>query len=142
MSGLGGAAERERAVGLKAQASFTGAVEGVTGQGRAEIRDGQLHDLPRARRRGRRAGPPTPARPAVPGAGAIDFVLAGDVLADASRPRFVSDDHQRILGKGEVLLRNGHLAHEFTLLVPPAAVRQAPREMRTAFTDDLARQAR
>ena len=64
--------------------------------------------------------------------GAIDFVLAGDVLRTPV-VRFVSGD-VRILGKGEILLRTGELAHEFTLLVPPAAVRRAPREMRAAFT--------
>jgi len=48
--------------------------------------------------------------------------------------RFVSGD-VKILGKGEIQLRTGELAHEFTLLVPPAAVRRAPKEMRSAFTE-------
>ena len=117
---------------LKAQASFTGAVEGVTGQGRAEIRDGQLHDLPVLGAVAAALDLPL-LRDLRFQEGAIDFVLAGDVL-QTPVVRFVSGD-VRILGKGEVLLRNGHLAHEFTLLVPPAAVRQAPREMRTAFTE-------
>jgi uncharacterized protein involved in outer membrane biogenesis len=117
---------------LKAQASFTGAVEGVTGQGRAEIRDGQLHDLPVLGAVAAALDLPL-LRDLRFQEGAIDFVLAGDVL-QTPVVRFVSGD-VRILGKGEVLLRNGHLAHEFTLLVPPAAVRRAPREMRTAFTE-------
>jgi hypothetical protein len=65
--------------------------------------------------------------------GAVDFVLAGDVLRTPV-VRFVARD-VRILGKGEILLRTGELAHELTLLVPPAAVRRAPREVRAAFTD-------
>ncbi len=65
--------------------------------------------------------------------GAIDFTLAGDVLGTPS-VRFVSGD-VRILGKGEISLRTGELAHELTLLVPPAVLRRAPREMRTAFTE-------
>jgi len=65
--------------------------------------------------------------------GAIDFTLAGDVLRTPV-VRFISGD-VRILGKGEVQLRTGELAHQFTLLVPQAAVRRAPKEMRTAFTD-------
>jgi hypothetical protein len=117
---------------LGAQASFTGTAEGVTGQGHAEIRDGRLHDLP--------------VLGAVAAAldlphlrnlrfqeGAIDFTLAGDVLRTPV-VRFVSGD-VRILGKGEVLLRTGELAHQLTLLVPAAVVRRAPKEMRTAFTD-------
>lgn len=117
---------------LQAQGSFTGAAEGVTGQGHAEIRDGQLHDLP--------------ALGAVASAldlpllrdlrfeeGAIDFVLAGDVLRTPV-VRFIARD-VKILGRGEVLLSTGVLAHELTLLVPPAVVRRAPREMRAAFTE-------
>ena len=117
---------------LQAQASFTGAAEGVVGQGHAEIRDGQLHDFP--------------ALGAVASAldlpllrdlrfeeGAIDFVLAGDVLRTPV-VRFIARD-VKILGRGEVLLPTGVLAHELTLLVPPAVVRRAPREMRAAFTE-------
>ena len=48
--------------------------------------------------------------------------------------RFIAGD-VKILGKGEVQLATGELAHELTLLVPQAVVRRAPREMRSAFTD-------
>jgi hypothetical protein len=65
--------------------------------------------------------------------GIIDFTLAGDILR-TPLVRFVSGD-VKILGKGEIQLRTGELAHEFTLLVPPAAVRRAPKEMRSAFTE-------
>ena len=47
--------------------------------------------------------------------------------------RFIARD-VKVLGKGEILLRSGTLAHEFTLLVPPEVVRRAPREIRSAFT--------
>jgi hypothetical protein len=117
---------------LQARARIVGAAEGPTGRGRAEIRDGQLLDVP--------------ALGAVAAAldlpllrdlrfeeGAIDFVLAGDVLRTPV-VRFVAGD-VKILGKGDIQLRNGELAHELTLLVPPAIVRRAPREMRTAFTE-------
>jgi hypothetical protein len=117
---------------LQAQASFTGTAEGVAGKGHAEIRDGKLLDF------------------TVLGAVAaaldlpllrdlrfqecvIDFVLAGEVLRTPV-VRFISGD-VKILGKGEVRLQTGELAHEFTLLVPLAVVRRAPREMRAAFTE-------
>ena len=117
---------------LQAQASFTGAAEGVAGQGHAEIRNGQLHDLPVLGAVAAALDLPL-LRDLRFQEGAIDFVLAGDVLRTPV-VRFVSGD-VRILGKGEVLLRKGELAHELTLLVPPAAVRRAPREMRSAFTE-------
>ena len=117
---------------LQAQASFTGAAEGATGQGHAEIRDGQLHDFPVLGAVATALNLPL-LRDLRFQEGAIDFVLAGDVLRTPV-VRFVSGD-VRILGKGEILLRTGELAHEFTLLVPPAAVRRAPREMRAAFTE-------
>jgi uncharacterized protein involved in outer membrane biogenesis len=129
MSALGGRSLSGR---LRAQASFTGAAEGVTGQGHAEIRDGQLHDFPVLGTVAAALDLPL-LRDLRFQEGAIDFVVAGDVL-QTPEVRFVSGD-VRILGKGEVLLRTGQLAHEFTLLVPPAAVRRAPREMRTAFTE-------
>jgi uncharacterized protein involved in outer membrane biogenesis len=129
MSALGGPSLSGR---LRAQASFTGAAEGVTGQGHAEIRDGQLHEFPVLGTVAAALDLPF-LRDLRFQEGAIDFAVAGDVL-ETPVVRFVSGD-VRILGKGEVLLRTGQLAHEFTLLVPPAAVRRAPREMRTAFTE-------
>ncbi len=129
MSALGGPSLGGR---LRAQASFTGAAEGVTGQGHAEIRDGQLHEFPVLGTVAAALDLPL-LRDLRFQEGAIDFVVAGDVL-QTPVVRFVSGD-VRILGKGEVLLRTGQLAHEFTLLVPPAAVRRAPREIRTAFTE-------
>ena len=117
---------------LQAQASFTGGAEGATGQGHAEIRDGQLHDFPVLGAVATALNLPL-LRDLRFQEGAIDFVLAGDVLRTPAI-RFVSGD-VRILGKGEVLLRTGNLAHEFTLLVPAAAVRRAPREVRAAFTE-------
>jgi hypothetical protein len=129
MSALGGPSLSGR---LRAQASFTGAAEGVTGQGHAEIRDGQLHEFPVLGTVAAALDLPL-LRDLRFQEGAIDFVVAGDVL-QTPVVRFVSGD-VRILGKGEVLLRTGQLAHEFTLLVPPAAVRRAPRELRTAFTE-------
>jgi uncharacterized protein involved in outer membrane biogenesis len=117
---------------LQAEASFTGAAEGTTGQGHAEIRDGQLHDFPALGVVAAALDLPL-LRDLRFQEGAIDFVLAGEVLRTPV-VRFVSGD-VRILGKGEILLRTGDLAHEFTLLVPPAVVRRAPREMRAAFTE-------
>jgi uncharacterized protein involved in outer membrane biogenesis len=117
---------------LQAQATFTGAAEGVTGQGHAEIRDGQLHDFPVLGAVATALDLPL-LRDLRFQEGAIDFVLAGDVLKTPV-VRFVARD-VKILGRGEVLLRTGALAHEFTLLVPPAVVRRAPREMRAAFTE-------
>ena len=116
---------------LEAQASLTGTAEGATGQGHAEIRDGRLHDFPVLGAVAAALDLPL-LRDLRFQEGAIDFVLAGDVLRTPV-VRFVAGD-VRILGKGEILLRTGELAHEFTLLVPPAAVRRAPREMRAAFT--------
>jgi AsmA-like C-terminal region len=117
---------------LQAQASITGASEGATGQGHAEIRDGQLRDLPVLGAVAAALDLPL-LRDLRFQEGAIDFILAGDVL-QTPMVRFVSGD-VRIIGKGEVLLRTGELNHELTLLVPAAVVRRAPREMRTAFTD-------
>ena len=117
---------------LQAQASFTGTAEGVTGQGHGEIRDGQLHDFPVLGAVAAALDLPL-LRDQRFQEGAIDFVLAGNVLRTPV-VRFVSGD-VKILGKGEVRLTTGELAHECTLLVPQAAVRRAPREMRTAFTD-------
>ena len=116
---------------LEAQASLTGTAEGITGQGHAEIRDGRLHDFPVLGAVAAALDLPL-LRDLRFQEGAIDFVLAGDVLRTPV-VRFVAGD-VRILGKGEIMLRTGELAHEFTLLVPPAAVRRAPREMRAAFT--------
>jgi AsmA protein len=120
---------------LQARATFTGAAEGVAGQGHAEIRDGQLHDFPVLGAVAAALNLPL-LRDLRFQEGAIDFVLAGDVLRTPV-VRFVSGE-VRILGKGEVLLRTGELAHELTLLVPTATVRRAPREMRAAFTERAA----
>jgi uncharacterized protein involved in outer membrane biogenesis len=117
---------------LQAQASFTSAAEGVTGQGHAEIRDGQLHDFPVLAAVASALDLPL-LRDQRFQEGAIDFVLAGDVLR-TPLVRFVAGD-VKILGKGEVQLATGELAHELTLLVPEGTVRRAPQEMRTAFTD-------
>ena len=116
---------------LEAQASFTSTAEGPTGQGHAEIRDGRLHDFPVLGAVAAALDLPL-LRDLRFQEGAIDFALAGDVLR-TPLVRFVSGD-VRILGKGEILLRTGELAHALTLLVPPAAVRRAPREIRAAFT--------
>jgi uncharacterized protein involved in outer membrane biogenesis len=116
---------------LEAQASLTGTADGATGHGHAEIRDGRLHDFPVLGAVAAALDLPL-LRDLRFQEGAIDFVLAGNVLRTPVI-RFVAGD-VRILGKGEILLRTGELAHEFTLLVPPAAVRRAPREMRAAFT--------
>jgi hypothetical protein len=117
---------------LQAQASFTGAAAGVAGQGHAEIRDGQFHDLPVLGAVAAALDLPL-LRDLRFQEGAIDFVLAGDVLRTPV-VRFIAGD-VKILGRGEVQLRAGTLAHELTLLVPPAVLRRAPREMRTAFTE-------
>ena len=117
---------------LQAQANFTGAAEGVTGQGHAEIRDGQLHDFPVLGAVAAALDLPL-FRDLRFQEGTIDFVLAGDVLRTPV-VRFVARD-VKVVGRGEVLLRTGVLAHEFTLLVPPAVVRRAPREMRAAFSE-------
>ena len=117
---------------LQAQARITGTAEGPAGQGHAEIREGQLLDFPVLGAVAAALDLPL-LRELRFEEGAIDFVLAGDVLRTPV-VRFVSRD-VKILGKGEILLRNGELAHELTLLVPPAAVRRAPREMRAAFTE-------
>ena len=116
---------------LEARANLTGTGEGATGEGHAEIRDGRLHDFPVLGAVAAALDLPL-LRDLRFQEGAIDFVLAGDVLRTPV-VRFVSGD-VRILGKGEILLRTGELAHQFTLLVPPAALRRAPREMRAAFT--------
>src|SRR5262249_5680524 len=126
---LGGQRLRGR---LQAQASFTGTAEGVTGQGHGEIRDGQLHDFPVLGAVAAALDLPL-LRDQRFQEGAIDFVLAGNVLRTPVI-RFISGD-VKILAKGEVHLTTGELAHECTLLVPEAAVRRAPKEMRTAFTD-------
>jgi uncharacterized protein involved in outer membrane biogenesis len=117
---------------LQAQASLTATAEGATGQGHAEIRDGRLLDFPVLGAIAATLDLPL-LRDLRFEEGAIDFVLAGDVLSTPA-VRFIARD-VKILGKGEVLLRTGALAHELTLLVPAAAVRRAPREMRTAFTE-------
>lgn len=117
---------------LLAQASFTGTVEGPAGRGHAEIRDGQLLDFPVLGTVAAALDLPL-LRDLRFEEGAIDFVLAGEVLRTPG-VRFIARD-VKILGKGEVLLRSGTLAHELTLYVPPAAVRRAPREVRAAFTE-------
>ena len=117
---------------LAAQASLAGTAEGLTGQGHAEIRDGRLHNLPVLAAVAAALDLPH-LRDLRFQEGIIDFTLAGDVLRTPV-VRFVSGD-VKILGKGEIQLRTGELAHEFTLLVPPAAVRRAPKEMRSAFTE-------
>ena len=109
-----------------------GTAEGPAGRGHAEIREGQLLDFPVLGAVAAALDLPL-LRELRFEEGAIDFVLAGDVLR-TPMVRFVSRD-VKILGKGEILLRKGELAHELTLLVPPAAVRRAPREMRAAFTE-------
>ena len=117
---------------LQAKATLTGTAEGTTGHGHAEIRDGQLDDFPVLGTVATALNLPL-LRDLRFDEGAIDFVLAGDVLRTPV-VRFIARD-VKIIGKGEVLLRSGVLAHELTLLVPPAAVRRAPREMRAAFTE-------
>jgi hypothetical protein len=117
---------------LQATATVTGTAEGVSGEGHAEIRDGQLVDFPVLGTVATALNLPL-LRDLRFDEGAIDFVLAGDVLRTPV-VRFIARD-VKILGKGEVLLRSGTLAHELTLLVPPAVVRRAPREMRSAFTE-------
>jgi uncharacterized protein involved in outer membrane biogenesis len=117
---------------LQARASITGTAEGPVGQGHAEIRDGQLLDFPVLGAVAAALELPL-LRDLRFEQGAIEFALAGDVLRTAA-VRFVARD-VKILGKGEIQLRSGTLAHELTLLVPPAAVRRAPREMRIAFTE-------
>jgi len=129
LASLGG---RKLSGRLQAEASFTGAAEGATGQGHAEIRDGQLHDLPVLGAVATALDLPL-LRDQRFQEGSIDFVLAGDVLRTPV-VRFISGD-VKILGKGEVRLATGELAHELTLLVPEATVRRAPKEMRNAFTD-------
>jgi AsmA-like C-terminal region/AsmA family len=117
---------------LQVRARITGTAEGPAGQGHAEIRDGELLDFPVLGAVAAALDLPL-LRELRFEEGAIDFVLAGDVLRTPV-VRFVARD-VKILGKGEIRLRNGELAHELTLLVPPAVVRRAPREMRTAFTE-------
>ena len=117
---------------LQARARITGTAEGPAGQGHAEIRDGRLLDFPVLGAVAAALDLPL-LRELRFEEGAIDFVLAGDVLRTPV-VRFIARD-VKILGKGEILLRNGELAHELTLLVPPAVVRRAPREMRAAFTE-------
>jgi uncharacterized protein involved in outer membrane biogenesis len=117
---------------LQARARIAGAAEGPTGRGRAEIRDGQLLDLPVLGAVAAALDLPL-LRDLRFEEGVIDFVLADDVLRTPV-VRFVAGD-VKILGKGEIRLRNGELAHELTLLVPPAIVRRAPREMRASFTE-------
>lgn len=129
MATLGGRSLSGR---LQAQATLAGTGEGMSGRGHAEIRDGQLHDFPVLSAVATALDLPV-LRDQRFQEGSIDFTLAGDVLGTPS-VRFVSGD-VRILGKGEVSLRTGELAHEFTLLVPAAALRRAPREMRAAFTE-------
>ena len=129
LAALGGRSMSGR---LEAQASFKGTAEGVAGHGHAEIRDGQLHDFPVLGAVATALNLPL-LRDLRFQEGAIDFVLAGDVLKTPV-VRFIARD-VKIIGRGEVLLRTGVLAHELTLLVPPAVVRRAPREMRSAFTE-------
>jgi AsmA-like C-terminal region len=117
---------------LQAQASVTGAGGGATGHGHAEIRDGKLRDLPVLGAVAAALDLPL-LRDLRFQEGAMDFVLAGDVLR-TPMVRFVSGD-VRILGKGEIRLQTGELAHELTLLVPRAVVQRAPREVRAAFTE-------
>jgi hypothetical protein len=117
---------------LQAHARIVATAEGPAGRGRAEIREGQLLDFPFLGAVATALDLPL-LRDLRFEEGAIDFVLAGDVLR-TPMVRFIARD-VKILGKGEVRLKNGELAHELTLLVPPAAVRRAPREMRSAFTE-------
>jgi uncharacterized protein involved in outer membrane biogenesis len=117
---------------LQARANLSGTAEGAAGEGHAEIRDGRLHDFPVLGAVATALDLPL-LRDQRFQEGAIDFVLAGDLLRTPV-VRFVSGD-VRIIGKGEIQLRTGELAHELTLLVPPAVVRRAPREMRSAFTE-------
>jgi uncharacterized protein involved in outer membrane biogenesis len=117
---------------LQAQASLAGTAEGAAGQGHAAIRDGQLLDFPVLGAVAAALDLPL-LRDLRFEEGAIDFVLAGDVLRTPV-VRFIARD-VKILGKGEILLRTGTLAHELSLLVPASAVRRAPREMRAAFTE-------
>jgi AsmA protein len=129
LANLGG---RKLSGRLQGRASFAGAAEGVTGQGHAEIRDGQLHDFPVLGAVAAALDLPL-LRDQRFQEGAIDFTLAGDVLRTPV-VRFIAGD-VKIVGKGEVALATGELAHDLTLLVPEAAVRRAPKEMRNAFTD-------
>ena len=117
---------------LQAHANLVGTADGTTGQGHAEIRDGKLVDFPVLGTVATALNLPL-LRDLRFEEGAIDFVLTGDVLRTPV-VRFVAGD-VKILGKGEILLRAGTLAHELTLLVPRDAVRRAPREMRSAFTE-------
>jgi hypothetical protein len=117
---------------LNVRARLAGTGGEASGEGRAEIREGQLRDVPVLGTLAMALDIPR-LRDLRFEEGSIDFVLAGDVLRTPS-VRFVSGD-VRLVGRGEVALRTGTLAHELTLLVPPDVVRRAPREMRQAFTE-------
>jgi len=117
---------------LRGQLRVEGSASGATGTGHAEIRDGQLLDFPVLGAVATALDLPL-LRDLRFEEGALDLVLAGDVLRTPS-VRFVARD-VRITGQGEVALRTGTLDHQLTLLVPAAAVRRAPRDMRSAFTE-------
>jgi hypothetical protein len=129
---LGAMGHRSVAGRVRARARFSGTAAGATGEGHAEIREGQLLGFPVLGAIATALDLPL-LRDLRFEAGAVDFLLAGDVLRTPA-VRFTARD-VRILGRGEVALRTGTLAHELTLLVPPAAVRRAPREVRAAFTE-------
>lgn len=129
---LGAIGHRSVSGRVRANARFSGTAAGATGNGHAEIREGQLLDFPVLGTVASALDLPL-LRDLRFEEGAVDFVLDGDVLRTPSL-HFTARD-VRILGRGEVALRTGTLAHELTLLVPPATVRRAPREMRSAFTE-------
>ncbi len=117
---------------LEGRARVAGTPAEATGEGHVEIRDGQLPDFPVLGAVAAALDLPL-LRDLRFEEGAIDFVLAGDVLRTPT-VRFVSRD-VRIVGSGEIALRTGTLAHQLTLLVPARAVRRAPPEMRAAFSE-------
>jgi uncharacterized protein involved in outer membrane biogenesis len=129
-----GAARQPISGKLQARATLegTGGLATLVGEGRAEIRDGQLLDVP------------------VIGALAvalrlpllrnlrfeecrIEFSLANGLM-QTPVVRLIARDAQ-ITGRGVVSLVAGTLDHRLTLALPKSVVDRAPREVRAAFAE-------
>jgi hypothetical protein len=117
---------------LRASIEGAGGLARLTGQGRAEILDGELADVPLLRTVQLLLQLPF-LRSLKLDEFWVDFSLAQGILTTPAL-RLASRD-LRITGKGAVALEAATLDHELTLALPKATVDRAPREVRRAFTD-------
>jgi uncharacterized protein involved in outer membrane biogenesis len=130
LSDLGAGALLSGRLHARASVEGTGGLRTLSGQGRAEMRQGRILDLPVLGLLASALHVPL-LRELRFEEGSVDFVLAEGVLRTPAI-RFVSRD-LRVSGQGQIVLPAGTLDHEITLAVPEALVARAGRQTRAAF---------